>query len=106
MLSLTNHNKLDVELIYLVCCLQTHTIEDTSYQNVYSKIFFVAGNSSLGGKENYAKTFNNQNSENFKFQLAIKYTEVQRENKENRFEDKDQTDIPDPEQFYKVGKQL
>lgn len=31
--------------------------------------------------------------------------EIQRENKENHFEDKDQTDIPDLEQFYKVGKQ-
>lgn len=43
----------------------------------------AAGSSSLGGEGNYAKTFNNQDSENFK--------RFEKGGKENDIEDKDQT---------------
>lgn len=42
---LPNCNKLEVKLIYLylVCCLQTHKIQDTFYQdNVYSRNIFCS----------------------------------------------------------------
>lgn len=73
----------------------------------YSKLSFVPGSLSLGGKEKDAQTFNNQDSENCKeqFQLGITHTEVQRGIKENHRE-KNQTGIPDPEPFCKAGKPL
>lgn len=72
----------------------------------YSKISLVPGSPSLGGKEKYVQTFNNQDSENCKerFQLRIKYTEVQRRTKKSY--GKDQTGIPDPEPLCKEGKPL
>ncbi|EPQ15148.1 hypothetical protein D623_10021372 [Myotis brandtii] len=56
----------------------------------------AAGSSSLGGEGNYAKTFNNQDSENLK--------RFEKGGKENDIEDKDQTGIPDPERFGEAGK--
>lgn len=55
--TLQNYKKLNIEQIYLVCVfLDT---QDIRYfiPKQYSKVFCVAGGSSLRGKEHFAKTF-------------------------------------------------
>lgn len=70
--------------------LVSSDIQDIRYltPRQQSKISFVPGSSSLGGKEKDAQTFNNQHSENYKehFYLGITHTEVQRGIKENHRE--------------------